>query len=229
MNNPSTPRRPIRSFVKREGRLTAAQQRALETGLPRFGVPAGETPLDLAALFGRDAPVFLEIGFGNGEALAAMAARHPEHNFLGAEVHRPGVGALLQRVVADSLTNVRVTTTDVTEILARLPVGSLAGIYIFFPDPWPKKRHHKRRLVQPSFVQELVRVMKPGALLHFATDWEDYARHALVVMSTEPALENIAGATIYAPRAEARPLTRFEQRGLKLGHTVRDLCFRRRL
>lgn len=220
--------RPVRSFVRREGRLTAAQRRALEDGLPRFGVPAGAAPLDLAAFFGRDAPVFLEIGFGTGDALAALAAAHPEHNYLGAEVHRPGVGALLQKVMTGNLTNVRVATVDVLEVLARLPAAALAGAYIFFPDPWPKKRHHKRRLVQPPFVQELLRVLKPGALLHLATDWEDYARHMLEALNAEPGLENTAGLAVYAPRSAARPLTRFERRGLKLGHTVRDLCYRRR-
>jgi tRNA (guanine-N7-)-methyltransferase len=225
----SNPHRPIRSFVKREGRLTDAQRRALEAGLPRFGIPAGDTPLDLAQVFGRAALVFLEIGFGNGEALAAMAAAHPENNYLGVEVHRPGVGALLQKVSADQLANVRVATVDVMEVLARLPDASLAGAFIFFPDPWPKKRHHKRRLVQPPFVRELLRALKPGALLNLATDWEDYARHMLEVLAAEPALENTAGAAIYALRPEARPLTRFERRGLKLGHIVRDFCYRRRI
>lgn len=228
MLNVPPPRRPIRSFVKREGRLTVGQRRALDAGLPLFGLPPGAAPVDPVQLFGRAAPVHLEIGFGNGAALAAMATAHPENNYLGVEVHSPGVGALLQRVMAEALSNARVATTDVTEVLVRLPPEALACVYIFFPDPWPKKRHHKRRLVQPDFVQALARVLQPGGLLCLATDWEDYARHMLEVLSDAPEFENTAGAAVYAARPAARPLTRFETRGLRLGHTVRDLCFQRR-
>jgi len=226
MTSHALPRR-VRSFVRREGRFSDAQRRAVESLLPRFGVPEGQAPIDPVSLFGRSAPVFLEIGFGNGDALAAMAAAHPEHDFLGVEVHRPGVGALLQKMEAGGMTNVRVASSDVLEILARLPDRALDGIFIFFPDPWPKKRHHKRRLIQPHVVSELVRVLKQGGQLHLATDWEDYARQMLEVLSAEAALRNTAGAAAFSPRPAARPLTRFELRGLRLGHTVRDFCFQR--
>jgi tRNA (guanine-N7-)-methyltransferase len=219
----------IRSFVRREGRITEAQKRALEELLPRYGVAPGESPLDFVALFGRDAPVHLEIGFGNGEALAAMAAAHPQNNYLGIEVHRPGVGVLLRRIEAEGLTNVRVACTDAKELLERcIPESSLSAVYIFFPDPWHKKRHHKRRLVQAEFVALLARKLKPGGLLHLATDWEDYAQHMLAVLAGTAAFENLAEPGAFTPRPENRTLTRFERRGHRLGHGVRDLVFRRR-
>jgi tRNA (guanine-N7-)-methyltransferase len=226
---PSTAHRPIRSFVRREGRITPAQRRALDELWPRYGVPAGEGPLDPAALYGRVAPLELEIGFGNGEALAALAAAHPERDYLGLEVHRPGVGALLARLAAAGLTNVRVAAEDAAAFVARrLPDGALAAAYLFFPDPWPKKRHHKRRLVQAPFAALLARKLAPGGVLRLATDWPDYAAHMLAVLAAEPALENLAADGGYAPRPEERPLTKFERRGLRLGHPVRDLAFRRR-
>ncbi len=221
--------RAIRSFVRREGRITEAQKRALEELLPRYGVVPGEAPLDFATLFGRAAPVHLEIGFGNGEALAAMAAAHPQNNYLGIEVHRPGVGVLLRRIEAEALANVRVACTDAKELLERcIPEDSLSAVYIFFPDPWHKKRHHKRRLVQAEFVALLARKLKPGGLLHLATDWEDYAQQMLAVLAAAETFENTAHQSPFTSRPEARTLTRFERRGQRLGHGVRDLVFLRR-
>ena len=229
MTEEQAPRRAIRSFVRREGRITEAQKRALEELLPRYGVEPGEAPLDFVALFGRDAPVHVEIGFGNGEALAAMAAAHPQNNYLGIEVHRPGVGAMLRRIEAEGLANVRVACTDAKELLdRRIPQDSLSAVYIFFPDPWHKTRHHKRRLVQAEFVALLARKLKTGGLLHLATDWEDYAQHMLAVLTAAEVFENTAAPDSFTPRPEHRTLTRFERRGHRLGHGVRDLVFRRR-
>lgn len=220
--------RTIRSFVRREGRITDGQQRALAELLPRYGVPAGETLLDLQALFGRRAPVHVEIGFGNGEALATLAGAHPENDYIGIEVHRPGVGALLQRLEADGIGNVRVISVDALQVLEqRIPDASLAAVCIFFPDPWPKKRHHKRRLVQPEFVALLRRKLNIGATLHMATDWEDYAQHMMQVLSQAEGFENCAGVGRYALAGE-RPPTKFERRGQRLGHGVWDLLFERR-
>jgi len=230
MTDSNTQHRPIRSFVLREGRFTEGQQRAFDRCWPKFGVDcaAGEQ-LDLAALFGNDNPVYLEIGFGNGEALAESAARHPERNYLGIEVHRPGVGHLLLRVEEEGLQNVRVMRHDAMELLRHsLAEGSLSGILLFFPDPWHKKRHHKRRIVRPEFAALAARVLRPGGLLHMATDWEDYAHHMLEVMSGASEFENSAGKEQFSPRPEERPLTKFEQRGQRLGHGVWDLLFRRR-
>jgi len=222
--------RPIRSFVLREGRFTEGQQRAFDRCWPKFGVDcaAGEQ-LDLTALFGNDNPVYLEIGFGNGEALAESAARHPERNYLGIEVHRPGVGHLLLRAEEEGLQNVRVMRHDAMELLRHgLAEGSLSGILLFFPDPWHKKRHHKRRIVRPEFTILAARVLRPGGLLHMATDWEDYAHHMLEVMSGAAEFENSAGKEQFSPRPEERPLTKFEQRGQRLGHGTWDLVFQRR-
>lgn len=222
-------RRTIRSFVRREGRLTDAQRRALDELWPRYGVTPGAASLDFARLFGRDAPVHLEIGFGNGEALAAMAAAHPQNNYLGIEVHRPGVGALLRRLDAEGITNVRVVSVDAKDVLGQcIPDASLAAVYLFFPDPWPKKRHHKRRLLQSEFAQLVRRKLKLGGEFHLATDWEDYARHMLAVLSAADGFENVATPGPFTPRPEMRPLTRFERRGQRLGHGVWDLTFRRR-
>jgi len=208
--------------------MTEAQRRALEELLPRYGIESGQAPVDFAALFGRSAPVHVEIGFGNGDALAAMAAAHPQNDYLGIEVHRPGVGVLLRRVEAEGLANVRIACSDAREFLEqRIPGGSLCGVYIFFPDPWHKKRHHKRRLVQAEFVALLASKLRPGGMLHLATDWEDYAQQMLAVLSAAGGLENAAGQNQYAPRPEARPHTRFERRGQRLGHGVWDLVFRR--
>lgn len=217
--------RPLRSFVLREGRLTPAQRRALTDHWPRFGLdPAGV--LDWAAIFGRQAPVWLEIGFGNGEALRHMAALHPELDFVGIEVHRPGVGRLLNGLAEDGLTNVRVIRADAAEVLRdHVAAASLARMLVFFPDPWPKKRHHKRRLIQPGFVAELARVLAPEGRLHLATDWADYAEHMQAVLDAAPTFDNtVAG---WAERPSYRPQTRFELRGQNKGHEVHDLIYRR--
>jgi len=220
------PRHAIRSYVLRQGRLTAAQQRACDSYLPRYGIPYRDAPLDLDAIFGRAAPKIVEIGFGMGETTADIAARHPDNDYLGIEVHTPGVGSLLKRVADAGLTNVRVIQHDAVEVLqAMIPAACLDGVHIFFPDPWPKKRHHKRRLLQPPFVALLASRMKRGAYVHVATDWEDYALAILEVLAAEPALTNTAAG--FAPRPQWRPETKFEARGLKLGHRVWDVLFRR--
>ena len=222
----SAPHRPIRSYVLRQGRVTDAQRRARDEWLPRFGVPFSRGLLDLDRVFGRAAPRILEIGFGMGETTADIASRHPGTDYLGVEVHTPGVGGLLKRIAELGLANVRVIQHDAVEVLENMiPPASLDGVHVFFPDPWPKKRHHKRRLIQPAFVSLLAGRMKPGAYLHMATDWEDYAQWILETLSGEPLLANTAAA--FAPRPEHRPLTKFESRGLKLGHGVWDVVFRR--
>ena len=223
----SSSHHPIRSYVLRQGRVTGAQRRAHAELLPRFGIGFAREPLDLTRVFGRSAPTILEIGFGMGETTADISAQHPENDYLGIEVHTPGVGGLLKRVAERGLANVRVIQHDAVEVLEHMiSPASLDGAHIFFPDPWPKKRHHKRRLIQPPFVRLLVERLKPGAYLHLCTDWEDYAKQMLEVLSAEPLLANTADG--YAPRPEWRPQTKFEARGLKLGHGVRDLVFRRR-
>jgi tRNA (guanine-N7-)-methyltransferase len=222
-----TPRRAIRSFVLRAGRIGPGQTRALAELGPRFVLPFGDAPPDWPAVFGRDAPRVLEIGFGMGDATAQIAAARPDTDFIGCEVHAPGVGALLKQIGERELTNLRIVQHDAVEVLERMIApGSLAGIHVFFPDPWHKKKHHKRRLIQPDFVARLVTRLAPGAYLHCATDWEDYARQMLAVLGAEPALANTASG--YAPRPDYRPLTKFEQRGLRLGHGVWDLVFARR-
>ncbi len=222
------PRRSIRSYVRRESRITPAQVRALGELWPRYGIPDGDAVLDWLAVFGRRAPVILEIGFGNGEALAAAAAAHPENNYLGIEVHRPGAGSLLRRVEEEGLTNVRVMLGDASDVLARrVPDASLAAVRLFFPDPWPKKRHHKRRLVQPNFTEMVARKLEPGGYFHLATDWPDYAAHMGVVLSQTAGLVEAGGTDLYRELVVARLVTRFEQRGRKLGHEVRDLVYRR--
>jgi len=220
------PRRGIRSYVLRQGRTSPAQTRAVDTLMPAFGIPHQPEPVDLAALFGRASPKVLEIGFGMGETTARIAQALPGTDFIGVEVHTPGVGALLRQIADQGLSNVRIIQHDAVEVVRDMvPPGSLAGIHIFFPDPWPKKRHHKRRLLQPPFVAMLASRLETGGYLHLATDWEDYAVQMLDVLSAEPSLVNTADG--YAARPAYRPLTKFEQRGLKLGHGVRDLIFRR--
>ena len=220
------PHRPIRSFVLRAGRMGSGQVRALAELGPRFVLPFEKQPLDFDALFGRQAPRVLEIGFGMGDATAQIAAAMPETDFIGCEVHEPGVGALLRQIGERGLGNLRIVQHDAVEVLAHMiPADSLAGIHLFFPDPWHKKRHHKRRLVQPAFVAGLLTRLVPGGYLHFATDWQPYAEQMLAVLSAEPALRNTADG--YAPRPAYRPLTKFEQRGLRLGHGVWDLLFTR--
>ncbi|MFL6714270.1 MAG: tRNA (guanosine(46)-N7)-methyltransferase TrmB [Sulfurifustis sp.] len=207
--------------------MTDAQRRALETLWPRYGVELTDSPLVPAAFFGRVAPLILEIGFGNGDALAAVAVAQPEHDFVGVEVHRPGVGSLLRKLVASDIRNVRLINADVNEVLARLAPGTLHGVHLFFPDPWPKKRHHKRRLLQPGFAARLRDALASGGYLHCATDWEEYAAQMLTVLEATPGFVNAAGAGHYAERPTSRPLTRFEQRGRREGRVVRDLLFRR--
>lgn len=220
--------RTIRSYVLRAGRIGTGQQRALCELGPRFVLPFDAKPLDFGAVFGRRAPVVLEIGFGMGDATAQIAAAHPETDFIGIEVHEAGVGALLKRIGEQRLRNLRLVQHDAVEVLrAMLPPASLAGVHVFFPDPWHKKRHHKRRLIQPAFVAELASRIAPGGYLHCATDWEPYAQQMLDVLNAEPALSNSADGG-FAPRPAHRPLTKFEQRGLKLGHGVWDLLFVKR-
>ncbi len=220
-------RRPIRSYVLRAGRMGPGQARALAELGPRFLILYRPSPLDLDAVFGRSAPHILEIGFGMGETTARIAAENPDKDYLGVEVHTPGVGALLKRIGELGLANLRIVQHDAVEVVRdMLPEASLDGVHIFFPDPWHKKRHHKRRLIQPDFVHLLASRIKPGGYVHLATDWEDYARQMLEVLSAEPGLENTVRD--YAPRPPTRPLTKFEQRGLRLGHRVWDLLFRRR-
>ncbi len=224
---PDRPHRPIRSYVLRDGRLTPGQQRAFDTLWPRWGIEYQDTPLDLTAVFGNDHPVFVEIGFGNGESLAEMARRHPERNYVGIEVHRPGVGHLLLKLAEYGCENVRVICHDAVDVLAHmLPEASLQGVYLLFPDPWHKKRHHKRRILQAQLVERLARLIRPGGFLHAATDWQDYAEQMMTLLSAADALfENPAGAGSFAPRPDERPLTKFEQRGQRLGHGVWDLVF----
>jgi tRNA (guanine-N7-)-methyltransferase len=219
--------RSIRSFVLRQGRFSPAQREAYDTLLPRFGIPYSAAPLDLARVFGRSNPKILEIGFGMGETTAAIAALQPEHDFLAIDVHAPGVGSLLRLIDRDQLTNVRIVSHDAVDVVHHMiSPGTLAAAHVFFPDPWPKKRHHKRRLLQPAFVHALAERLAPGGYVHTATDWEDYAIEMLATLSNESSLAN--SATDFAPRPAYRPLTKFERRGLARGHGVWDLVFSRR-
>jgi len=213
--------------VLRSGRMSPAQQRALDTLWPQYGIAYAPLPLDFDRVFGRRAPRVLEIGFGMGETTAKIAEARPDEDFVGVEVHPPGVGSLLKQIDERGLANLRVIRHDAVEVVAAMiPHASLAGIQVFFPDPWPKKRHHKRRLLTAPFVHELALRLAPEGTLHVATDWEEYAQEVLAVLAAEPLLGNTA--TDFAPRPGHRPLTKFETRGLKLGHGVRDLVFRRR-
>lgn len=226
MNEPN--RRAIRSFVVRAGRMTTGQSRALEESWPQMGVEYSPAPLDLDALFGRSAPRTLEIGFGNGENLAAIAAAHPERDYLGIEVHRPGVGHLFMLAQRDNLTNVRASAHDAVEVLRdQIPAGSLDEVLVLFPDPWHKKRHHKRRLIQPPFVELVASRVKPGGLFRLATDWEHYALQMLEVLNASASFENLSPTGDWVPRSEERAPTRFEKRGARLGHGVWDLAYRR--
>lgn len=222
-------RRRIRSFVLRMGRMTAGQQRALDEHWPQFGLDFTPLRLELDTIFGRTAPRLIEIGFGTGEALFAYAQAHPEIDCLGIEVHRPGAGHLLLQVAGAALTNVRASCHDAVEVLSQqiLP-ASIDAIHIFFPDPWHKARHHKRRLIQPAFADLLAQVLKAGGVLRLATDWQHYAEHMRAVMDVHPEFINIADASGYVPRPDDRPLTRFERRGHRLGHSVWDMAYKRR-
>jgi tRNA (guanine-N7-)-methyltransferase len=219
-------RRPIRSYVLRQGRMSHAQRRAYDALLDRYALRYAPGQVDLTAVFGRDAPKVLEIGFGMGETTAAIAQSEPGVDILGVEVHSPGVGSLLKLIEARGLANVRIVQHDAVEVVQNmLAPESLDAVRVFFPDPWPKKRHHKRRLLQPAFIALLAARLKPGGVLHVATDWQDYAEQVLAVLRSEPLLENTAAG--FAPRPANRPPTKFEQRGLRLGHGVWDLVFRR--
>lgn len=217
---------PIRSYVRRQGRMIPAQKRALDELWLHYGISEQGT-LDLDELFGRQVPRHLEIGFGMGDALLEMARAHPENDYLGIEVHLPGVGQLMLRLRQMEITNVRIDRRDAVDVLGLLPAQSLAGVYLFFPDPWPKKRHHKRRLVQPAFVEKLKRVLEPGGFFHAATDSIDYARYILNIMETAEGFANRAGYSpdLFHPRPVERPLTKFEQRGLRRGNEARDLFY----
>lgn len=219
--------RLIKSFVLRQGRLTKGQQQALEQGWSLYGIDPGNTLLNFQALFGNTAPVTLEIGFGNGETLAQMAQAEPARNFIGIEVHTPGVGHLLHLLLDRGINNVRVMNSDAVEIIQqRIPVASLDRVQLYFPDPWHKKRHNKRRIVQPEFVSLLASRLKPGGIFHMATDWEDYAQQMATVMQASPDFHTLAtDGGPFSPRPDFRPLTKFEQRGLRLGHGVWDLLY----
>jgi tRNA (guanine-N7-)-methyltransferase len=216
----------IRSFVLRQGRVSKAQQRYRDEMMGRVGIPYAQSPLDFDAVFGRSAPRILEIGFGMGESLAAIAKANPRNDYVGVEVHTPGVGSLCKLIAEEGLANLRIIQHDAVEVLRdMIPEQSLDGIHVFFPDPWPKARHHKRRLIQPPFVALLAARLKTGGYVHLATDWENYAEQMLDALSAESSLANAADG--YAPRPARRPPTKFEQRGLRLGHGVWDLIFTR--
>ena len=217
---------PIRSFVLRQGRVSNAQRRACETLLPKYGISFKQELLDLNQVFGRNAPKILEIGFGMGESTAIIAQAYPENDYLGIEVHMPGVGSLLNEIEAQEITNLHVIQYDAVEVLQHmLPDACLGGVHIFFPDPWPKARHHKRRLIQSTLISKLSQHLKSGGYIHAATDWQEYAEQILDVFNQEPQLVNTSKD--YATRPDYRPITKFEQRGLKLGHGVWDLVFRK--
>jgi len=220
--------RRIRSFVKREGRLTTGQERALKELFPLFGITLEDKELNLSDVFQRTAPTVFEIGFGNGTSLAEMAMNNPQQNYIGVEVHRPGVGNLLLQIEKYNLTNLRVINDDAVEVLQQMiPDESLDAVYLFFADPWHKKRHHKRRIVQQEFTQLLRKKLKNGGIFHMATDWENYAEHMMDVMTDAEGFENTAGKNQYIPKPGYRPVTKFEQRGHKLGHGVWDLIFKK--
>jgi tRNA (guanine-N7-)-methyltransferase len=224
---PDLRHRHIRSFVLRTGRISTAQQRCLDTLLPKFGIAYTPHALDLDAAFGRSAPKIMEIGFGMGEPTAHIAKSHPQNDYFAIEVHTPGVGSLLKQIDEQELSNIRIMQHDAVEIIRdMLPDNALDGVHIFFPDPWHKARHNKRRLIQQPFISQLAKKIKPGGYLHVATDWQDYAEQILAVLSAEPLLENTAEG--YAPKPDYRPLTKFENRGIKLGHGVWDIVFGRK-
>lgn len=227
MTEPTHPRK-IRSFVLRKGRLTVAQQHALDELWPHYGIENRETVLDFDDYFDRQADVIVEIGFGNGESTWRMALEEPDVNFIGIEVHEPGVGQLLMALEEHEIENVRVACEDAVPFLEnRIAPGSLAGVRIYFADPWPKKRHHKRRLIQPDFVAMLAQRIASGGILHLATDWQPYADHMLEVLQASPDFINLSPTDDYCETPEWRPYTKYEARGERLGHDVRDLLFER--
>jgi len=221
-------KRPIRSFVLRGGRLTVAQKHALDDLWPHFGIEQQEAPLDFEDYFDHPADVIVEIGFGNGESTWRMARHEPDKNFIGIEVHQPGVGHLLLALDANNIDNVRIAREDAVPFLQqRIASGSLAGVRIYFPDPWPKKRHHKRRLIQSDFIGEIARCMAADGILHLATDWQPYADHMLEVLGSSADFVNLSPTGDYCERPDWRPHTKYEQRGERLGHKVRDLLYQR--
>ncbi len=229
MSESEKPLRRIRSFVRRQGRMTDLQQRALEEQWPRFGLEPGNELLDLDAIFGRSAPRILEIGFGMGDSLAEMANTHPENDYIGIEVHRPGVGRLMDRLNEQGNENVRIFCHDAIEILEKqIPDESLDRVLLFFPDPWHKKRHNKRRIVNAAFIEMVRRVLKSGGVFHMATDWQDYAEWMMHEMNQASGFENMAGPDQYSERPDYRPVTKFEKRGHRLGHGIWDLLFVRK-
>jgi len=218
--------RPIRSYVIRAGRMTTAQQRGIDELLPVYGIEAGDQPIDFEQVFSRIAPVFLEIGFGMGQSLLEMARSHPQFNFLGLEVHQPGVGGLLHQVDTLGLKNLRVINQDATEILQQcISPQSLYGLNLYFPDPWHKKKHNKRRIVKNEFVSHVAAALKPDGLFHIATDWDDYAEHIIQVMQQTTAFKNVSAAD-FSDRNK-RPISKYEQRALRLGHRIYDMLYRR--
>lgn len=220
--------RTIRSFVMRAGRTTEGQQKALDDVWPIMGLEVKDGPVVFSELFGRDAPVVLEIGFGMGDSLIEMASQQPEKNYIGIEVHRPGVGRLLSRAQEAGLSNIRVYAEDAIEVLAQcIPDNSLDVLQLFFPDPWHKKKHHKRRIVQPEFAQTVRKKLKIGGHFHMATDWENYAEHMMEVMTSAEGYQNKAGEGVFSPQPDWRPVTKFQKRGERLGHGVWDLMFER--
>lgn len=220
--------RTIRSFVMRAGRTTEGQQKALDDVWPIMGLEVKDGPVVFSELFGRDAPVVLEIGFGMGDSLIEMASQQPEKNYIGIEVHRPGVGRLLSRAQEAGLSNIRVYAEDAIEVLAQcVPDNSLDVLQLFFPDPWHKKKHHKRRIVQPEFAQTVRKKLKIGGYFHMATDWENYAEHMMEVMTSAEGYQNKAGEGVFSPQPDWRPVTKFQKRGERLGHGVWDLMFER--
>ena len=222
------PLRTVRSFVRRQGRLTLSQLNALENDWPKYGVEFTPEILDLNKLFARNAETILEIGFGNGDALLSMAQQNPDSNFIGIEVHRPGVGHLLQNIEQHKLQNIRVICHDANDVLKQqIPDHSLDRLHLFFPDPWHKTRHQKRRIVQADFALLVAQKLKPGGLFHLATDWQHYATHMLRILNACDAYNNLSTDNSYVPRPVARPLTKFEQRGHRLGHGVWDLLYQR--
>jgi tRNA (guanine-N7-)-methyltransferase len=217
----------IHSFIRRQGRITPGQQLAIDQLWTKYGLEPDQ-PHQFSQIFGRSAPLFLEIGFGNGEALVEMAAANPDHDFLGIEVHRPGIGHLLLQIQQREITNVKVYCHDAIDILEQqIADNSLAGIHLFFPDPWPKKRHHKRRIVRPAFIKLVTRKLQQGGYFHAATDWENYAQHMFEVLNQQQTLVNESADNEYCKRPGYRPITKFERRGINLGHCVWDLIYRK--
>ena len=226
MNQETPFKRTIRSFVRREGRMTPSQQRAMNELWPIYGIDFSQTSLDFEKLFGNTNPVNLEIGFGNGESLLQMAMNSPDENFLGVEVHRPGVGKLLNDIEEHQLKNLRIMAHDAVEVLQNMiPTHSLHKVFLFFPDPWHKKRHHKRRIVQTTFAKKIAEKLIEHGQFHMATDWENYAMHMLEILEAMPEFKNIAGKNNFSQKPDYRPTTKFEKRGERLGHGVWDLIF----